>query len=139
MISMKKDVMIVTGAGQPGADVDTITSLYKEMCRAMIAKDIEAMDRIHGDDFILVHMTGSRMNKLEYLEAVKDGTLNYYSADHDEIRVIVDGDNAVLRGRPKVNAAVYGGSRRTWRLQQYMRLKKTEGEWRFTYSQASTY
>ena len=97
------------------------------------------MNEIHDDVFQLVHMTGSRMNKKEYLDAVKDGTLNYYSMEHDEIFVTVDGDSATLKGKSRVNAAVYGGGRHTWRLQQDMKLKKVRGKWKFTFSQASTY
>ena len=73
------------------------------------------------------------------LDAVKDGTLNYYSMEHDEIFVTVDGDSATLKGESRVNAAVYGGGRHTWRLQQDMKLKKVRGKWKFTFSQASTY
>lgn len=120
-------------------DESQIQERYRAMYRAMIAKDMSAMKEIHDESFVLVHMTGSRMNQKEYLDAVKDGTLNYYTAAHDEISVDVDGDRATLRGRSRVNAAVYGGGRHTWRLQQDMKLKKVHGKWKFTFSQASTY
>ncbi|MCH5150588.1 MAG: DUF4440 domain-containing protein [Spirochaetales bacterium] len=127
--------------GKPTAESETeeIRSLYKEMYRAMIAKDMAEMRRIHGDDFVLVHMTGQRMDKGAYLAAVKDGTLNYYSADHDDISVRVDGSRATLCGKSRVSAAVYGGGRRTWRLQQDMTLEKIGDSWQFTHSKASTY
>ena len=120
-------------------DESQIKALYGQMCKAMVQKDMATMNEIHDDDFQLVHMTGSRMNKKEYLDAVKDGTLNYYSMEHDEIFVTVDGDSATLNGKSRVNAAVYGGGRHTWRLQQDMKLKKVRGKWKFTFSQASTY
>ena len=37
------------------------------------------------------------------------------------------------------DAAVYGGGRHTWRLQQDMTLERKAGAWRFTHSKASTY
>ena len=120
-------------------DESQIKALYGQMCKAMVQKDMATMNEIHDDDFQLVHMTGSRMNKKEYLDAVKDGTLNYYSMEHDEIFVTVDGGSATLKGKSRVNAAVYGGGRHTWRLQQDMKLKKVRGKWKFTFSQASTY
>lgn len=122
-----------------GSEAEKIRLLYERMYRAMIAKDMAEMAEIHGDAFVLVHMTGQRMNKGEYLAAVKDGTLNYYSADHDDISVSVDGDRATLCGKSRVSAAVYGGGRRTWRLQQDMTLEKTGGAWQFTRSKASPY
>lgn len=93
----------------------------------------------YADSFVLVHMTGTRMNKEEYLAAVKDGTLNYYSAEHDDFSVKVSGNKASLCGKSRVNVAVYGGGKHTWRLQQDMTLEKIGGEWKFTYSKASTY
>ncbi len=121
------------------AEIAEIANLYKEMYKAMIAKDLNAMSKIHANSFVLVHMTGTRMNKDEYLAAVKDGTLNYYTAEHDDISVNVDGNKAALCGKSRVNAAVYGGGNHTWHLQQDMTLEKIGGEWKFTYSKASTY
>lgn len=120
-------------------DTDTITALYKEMYRAMTAKDLGSMAKIHAESFVLVHMTGAKMNLSEYLAAIKDGTLNYYEAEHDDIGVTADGNLALLCGKSRVNAAVYGGGRRTWRLRQDMALEKINGEWKFTYSKASAY
>ena len=116
-----------------------IRDRYAAMFRAMVAKDMAAMDKLHADAFVLVHMTGERMDKAAYLAAVRDGTLNYYSAEHDGLDVAVDGDRAALRARSRVTAAVYGGGRHTWRLQQDMALERIGGDWKFTFSRASTY
>ena len=116
-----------------------IRDRYAAMFRAMVAKDMAAMDDMHADSFVLVHMTGQRMDKREYLAAVRDGTLNYYAAEHDALAVTVEGDSATLRAHSRVTAAVYGGVRRTWRLQQDMTLKRIGGEWKFTHSQAAAY
>lgn len=116
-----------------------LQDLYCEMWKILIAKDEEGMRRIHGEDFVLIHMTGSRMNKSEFIQAVKDGTLNYYTADHDEISVKIDGNRATLCGKSRVNAAVYGGGKHVWKLQQDMQTEKRGGVWVFTHSKASTY
>ena len=120
-------------------DEAQIKNLYREMYRAMIAKDMAEMERIHAESFVLVHMTGTKMNKREYLAAVKDGTLNYYTADHDDIAVSVSGKRATVCGKSRVSAAVYGGGRHKWRLQQDMTAEKIGGAWQFTHSTASTY
>ena len=135
----KKQADIKMSMEKDKKDEQEIKSLYLQMCRSMIAKDLKSLEEIHGDDFVLVHMTGSRMNKAEYIQAIKDGTLNYYSAEHDEILVQINGDSAVLRGKSRINAAVYGGGRHTWPLQADMKLAKRKGKWVFVFSQASTY
>lgn len=53
--------------------------------------------------------------------------------------VEVSGDTAILIGQSYVAAAVFGGGRSNWRLQQKCSLKKVNGEWKITESIASTY
>ena len=120
-------------------DKQQIEALYKQMYRAMIAKDIETLGSLLDENAALIHMTGTRQPKREYLRAIKDGTLNYYSVEDDEIIIDVDGDHATMTGRSRVNAAVYGGGRHTWRLQIKSTLKKKNGRWLFVEQRASTY
>ena len=68
-----------------------------------------------------------------------DSTLNYYSATHEDMQVKVNVDTAVLTGRSRVNAAVFGGGKHTWRLQLRFQLVKNNGEWCFAMASASTY
>ena len=46
---------------------------------------------------------------------------------------------ARLIGRSRVNAAVYGGGRHTWPLQMDSKLKRIGGQWKITWTKASTY
>lgn len=120
-------------------DKKQIVNLYRQMYQTMIAKDIAALDTILADGSVLVHMTGTRQPKKQYLHEIENGTLNYYSVEDDEISITVDGMTAEMTGRSRVNAAVYGGGRHTWRLQMKSKLKKTDGRWQFVESKASTY
>ena len=120
-------------------DKEQITALYETMYKAMIAKDTVKLGSILTDDSILVHMTGHRQPKKEYLSQIASGVLNYYSVETDSLEITVNGDTARMLGRSRVNAAVYGGGRHTWRLQMDSQLKKVNGEWKISYSKASTY
>jgi len=62
-----------------------------------------------------------------------------FLAEHEQMDIKIDGDRATLTGRSRVNAAVFGGGRHTWRLQLYFNLVKEDGKWRFTTARASTY
>ncbi len=120
-------------------DKEQITALYEAMYKAMMAKDTVALGKLLSDDSVMVHMTGHRQSKQEYLGEIASGVLNYYSVETDSLDITVNGETARMIGRSRVNAAVYGGGRHTWRLQMDSQLRKIDGEWLITYSKASTY
>ena len=122
-------------------DEGTCAQLYRDLCDASMRKDADGMATVLADDYALVHMTGMRQSKRAYIAAVCDGTLNYYSTEHESIDVHVAPDrrSATIRGRSRVNAAVFGGGRHTWRLQQDLKAEKRDGRWLLVESRASTY
>ena len=120
-------------------DKEQIIQLYKEMYTAMVNKDRAELERVHDDSFVLVHMTGMRQPKEVYISSIMDGTLNYYSAEHEDMQADVKGNTAVLIGKSKVTTAVFGGGKHTWRLQLRFQLVKKNSEWRFALASASTY
>ena len=120
-------------------DKELIEALYREMYKAMIEKDTATLNRVHADDFVLTHMTGMHQSKQEYIRAIAGGTLNYYSAEHEQMDIKVEGNHATLIGRSRVNAAVFGGGRHTWRLQLSFQLVKKDDHWLFLSAIASTY
>lgn len=120
-------------------DHEIIEGMYREYWRSMIAKDSAALRELMADDYYLLHMTGVRQSPEEFIRGLMNGTFNYYSAEHDDIEVTVRGDEAVLIGKSRVLAAVYGGRKTSWRLRGDFTLKKENGLWKFTSSRASTY
>lgn len=120
-------------------DSEKIRRLYDEMYTAMISKNEMELNKIHDDSFVLVHMTGRCQDKSEYIGAIVDGTLNYYSEKTEKVDIDISGDTAVMTGDSVVGAAVFGGSRHIWRLTLRLNLKKVNGEWKLTKAQASTW
>ena len=84
-------------------------------------------------------MTGMRQPKEEFIKSVLNGILNYFSAEHEHLPVEISGSTAILTGQSYVSAAVFGGGRSNWHLQQKCSMKKIDGEWKITRSEASTY
>lgn len=120
-------------------DKEMIVNAYKKMYEGMIKKDEKILDEVLDDSFGLVHMTGMRQSKDAFIKAVMNGTLNYFSAEHEHMPIEISGDTAVLTGQSYVAAAVFGGGRSNWHLQQKCSLKKVSGDWKITGSVASTY
>ena len=112
---------------QAKTEEEQIETLYREMYKAMVAKDTVTLNRVHADDFVLTHMTGMQQSKQVYIQSIANGTLNYYSAEHEQMEIKVSGNHATLTGRSRVTAAVFGGGRHTWRLQLHFNLSKEVG------------
>ena len=118
---------------------EKISELYKDYWDYMIEKNIEGLRSLMSSDYCLYHMTGVKQSADEFIEGLRNGTFNYYSAEHDDIIVKVDGDEATMTGKSRVVAAVYGGGKGSWRLQGDFTLRKENENWKFTSSRASTY
>ena len=118
---------------------DTIREMYRKYWHCMITKNADGLRDLMADDYYLLHMTGVKQSAKVFLNGLLDSTFNYYSADHDSIEVSLNGDHAIMTGRSRVMAAVYGGRKSSWRLQGDFTLRKENGNWKFTSSKASTY
>lgn len=77
-------------------------SLYRQMYNGMIQKDGGLLEEIPDDSFVLVHMTGMRQSKEEYICAILDGTLNYFSAGHQRLETDIRGNTASPLNMEKV-------------------------------------
>ena len=61
------------------SDVDSeILERFIEFQQALIDKDAEKLDEILTEKYELVHMSGKRQTKQEFISEIMDGTLNYY-------------------------------------------------------------
>ena len=119
--------------------MDKLKEIYNELYRAMIAKDTEVLKRLLDEDFVLIHMTGMRQSKTEFIKAINNGTLNYYSCEDSDIAINDFGSKANIIGKSLVNATVFGGSRSTWRLRLDLCLFKQNEYWKINKITASTF
>ena len=120
-------------------DEEQIKELYIRYWQCMIDKNADGLRSLQTDDYYLIHMTGVKQSREVFIKGLLDGTFNYYSADHDAIDVRINGDTAVMTGKSRVVAAVYGGGKGSWRLQGDFTLRKENDIWKLTSSRASTY
>ncbi len=120
-------------------DEKQIQKLYRDYWTGMIRKDAQGLRDLMAEDYYLEHMTGVRQTRDQFLAGLLAGTFNYYSAEHDAIEVRVHGDSAEMIGRSRITAAVYGGGKKSWRLQGNFTLRKEAGAWKLTSSGVTTY
>ena len=120
-------------------DKEVIKNLYLDLCDASIRKDMDLLNGILSDDYVLVHLTGMKQTKKEYMESVKMGDLEYFESIHESIEVNIDDDYATIIGKTKTLASPFHSGKSWWRLRQDLEAKKIDGEWVLTHSKVSTY
>ncbi len=120
-------------------DNELLTQCYHTMYRGMIEKDMELLGESLDESFVLVHMTGMRQTKSQYMDYIANGTLNYYSEKTEHMEIAVGEEQAKLVGQSRVNAAVFGGGKYVWNLQLSMKAVKRDGKWYMIEAVASTY
>jgi len=121
------------------SDKELVRKLYIDLCEASINKDLIKLDEILSDDYVLVHMTGMKQTKEDYLDSVKSGELSYFESKHESIDVNVNGDDATIIGKTKTLASPFGTNKSWWNLRQDLKAKKIDGKWILIYSKASSY
>ena len=120
-------------------DKEQIEEIYKNLSKASIDKDINLLNSILADDYILVHMTGMQQTKEDYINSVVNEELIYYEAIHEKIDIEINRNKAKVIGKTKTLASPFGMSKNWWRLKQKMYLEKTDDKWIIKKSIASTY
>ena len=71
---------------------------------SLIGGDVGALDRILGDDFLLIDvMTGSEVKKPDLLAVLGSGQLKFEAIQPAESQVRLDGITAVITGRTQMS------------------------------------
>ncbi|MGH9840107.1 MAG: nuclear transport factor 2 family protein [Blastocatellia bacterium] len=87
----------------------TPDAVEKEFFTALIEANVETLDRVLADDFVLIDvMTGSEVAKSALLDVVGGGHLKFARIDRLEFRVRVYGTTAVVTGRTEMSGR-FGG------------------------------
>ena len=118
---------------------ETLKTLYRNMYKGMLNKDIELLSRIITPDFHLIHMTGVDQTRDEWFNDIKTGRMSYLASKEHAIKnLTISNESASFIGQNHVNAVIYG-SKGNWPLQLKMLLRKEGGEWLISKAIASTF
>jgi ketosteroid isomerase-like protein len=111
---------------------------YEGQRRGMVAGDADALGALLADDFTLVHMTGYRQPRAEWLADVRSGAMTYHSMEDVDVSVDVSGDAPVVTARTHTAATIWGASG-TWPLQLRITFKRAVSSWIAAGTVASTW
>lgn len=107
---------------------DDIYVTFVQQLKLMEDGNTESLGAQLDDHFILIHITGYRQMKNEWLSQMKDNKFIYHNITIDDVRSEVNGNRARVVGRMIADATVYG-SRNTWRLQLAQEYEWREKGW----------
>jgi ketosteroid isomerase-like protein len=117
-------------------DARTVAALDTEYQAAVKNNDVEGMNRILADDFILVTGSGKVFTKMDLLEEARSGRYVWEHQEDTMQTVRVWGDTAVVTAKLWGKGTKGGESfdRTLWFSDTYVR---TPSGWRYVFGQAS--
>ncbi|HLJ85349.1 MAG TPA: nuclear transport factor 2 family protein [Candidatus Angelobacter sp.] len=117
-------------------DEKAISALDTEYQAAVKQNDVAAMDRLLGDDFILVIGSGKVFSKDDLLNEARSRRFSYEHQEDSEQRVRVWGDTAVVTAKLWAKGADGGKpiEYRVWFSDTYIRTAKG---WKYVFGQSS--
>ncbi|MBZ5658740.1 MAG: nuclear transport factor 2 family protein [Acidobacteriia bacterium] len=109
----------------------------QQFFRSLIGGDVGALDRILGDDFLLIDvMTGSEVKKPDLLAVLGSGQLKFEAIQPVESQVRLYGTTAVITGRTQMSGrfgeAVFTASSRYTHV-----FVKEQSQWRLVSAQGT--
>jgi ketosteroid isomerase-like protein len=127
---------MVSGEGPAPLDAaaaDLIT-LEKQFAQAIVKADVDALDNIVSDDWIIIGPEGKVINRPGFLDVVRSGALAHSSMESDETRVRVYGDTAIVTARV-VTAGAYQGQAFTTHERSSDVFVRQQGHWKCVLTQ----
>jgi len=90
---------------------DQILARERERCAALLAADVDALERLLSDRLVFAHATAAYEDKPSLLAKMAAGNIVYKTLDVTEQRVIDLGDTALLVSRLTAAVTVGGNPR----------------------------
>lgn len=126
-----RDVELICNKSFSDADRE-ILNRFIEFQQALIDKDEDKLDEILTEKYELIHMSGKKQTKQEFISEIMDETLNYYKSEIIEPTILWDdSERATLVGDVTLTAKVYGIEGK-WTLNTSIDFEKVDGRWYFT-------
>jgi len=109
--------------------VDDVLREERALQAAMLASDVEALDRLLHPELLAVGPDGRLVEKAEDLEAHRSGVFEIYELDEEDVRVRVAGDTAVTFVVLLIRGAI-AGEEVSGRMRYTRTWSRDDGAWR---------
>jgi len=107
-----------------------VEEVFKELQKAVLDSDIETLERLYADEYILTTRKGITATKAVRIDKLKSGELDYLESQITDVEFRVLGDTAVVTGQT-VGKAKRQGQEINQPLRRFTCVfAKHEGHWR---------
>lgn len=101
-----------------------------ELQKALINKDIEHLDKLFDDSFVLIRGSGRQETKQEFLTDIEEDVLHYRESKIEIPSIKVGEEKASIITIVDLRTCLLG-VQSIWNLDSKFSLKKIDGEWYF--------
>lgn len=101
-----------------------------ELQRALLNKDINHLDALFDDSFVLIRGSGREETKLEFLRDIKDDVLHYRESKIEIPSIKVDDEKASIITIVDLRTCLLG-VQSIWNLDSKFKLRKINDDWLF--------
>ncbi|EJN37983.1 hypothetical protein PMI38_02517 [Pseudomonas sp. GM84] len=109
---------------------EEILRLERERCRALVARDLQALAGLMDDRLVHVHATGKVDDKAQYLEMVAQH-IDFLRVERADMNVRVHGDTAIASGHLEQAIVLReSGEKRLMKAYATQVWIRSEGAWR---------
>jgi ketosteroid isomerase-like protein len=106
-----------------------VLSVEREYLRAHTERDVAALERILADDFVIGPVAGRARTKAARLALLTNPKFTFVSIDTNDVKVMVDGDEASVSGRAVVRGRYRGRESSTPEYGFIRSYQKLHGQW----------
>ena len=75
---------------------EELVKLENEFARAVSDNDVEGIERLVSDDWVIIDPDGGIIDKAHFLQVIRSGVLSHESMESAEMRVRIYGSAAVI-------------------------------------------
>jgi ketosteroid isomerase-like protein len=135
-LAMSRSFSPTQSASRKASMEKTILDLEQQWQEALLASNVEALDRIYADTLVYTHSNASVDTKATYLDSIRSGRARYLSLVRDEIRVQLYGETAIVTCHWKVESI--GNGKRNQTNARYIHVYvRQQGTWRMAAHQST--
>ena len=119
------------------AIVQEVLEAERELYRAMVARDVEALGRVLAPDLVYVHSTAVAETLEAYLAGVSAGLYEYESVASHDAAVRVHGNVAFIDGICTMRVGTAGSPKELIHLRFVLAWARQPDEWRLVHRHAT--